>query len=52
MQGDLHQGANHLPGDTVGAPSDTGLKHQQHPGDAKQPIQAGPVGNALCDPYK
>ena len=40
------------PGDTVGAPPDAGGKHQQHPGDAKQPIQAGPLGNTLHAPYK
>ena len=52
VQGDLHQGANHLPGDTVGAPPDAGRKYQHHPGDAEQPIQASPLGNGVHAPYK
>ena len=46
VQGDLHRGANHL------HPQTQDENHQLHPGDAEQPIQAGPLGNGLHSPYK
>ena len=41
-----------ITGNTIGALPDAGWNHQLHPGDTEQPIQAGPLGNALHAPYK
>ena len=47
IPGNLYQGTDYIPRDTVRIPPDTGWQHQQHTRDTKQPIQAGTLGNPV-----
>ena len=45
VEGDLHQGANYLPEILL---EHSQMQYQHHPGDAKQPIQAGHLKRRAC----